>query len=189
MARFVPGFAVSLLLLSPAAAPANFWFGRPASVSFYYYPAPVYYVPAARVYYYNPCPVYTVPVYPSPTLPAPRVGTFAIPTPAPPSREPPLANPPIDPKPGVSESRFFDVYSVASANGVKPAGERCSVAFWNLSKQDLVLKVGGQRQVLGRGKSMTLNLDRQFVWQVEGREPQAEQVPANESALEIVIRK
>jgi hypothetical protein len=81
------------------------------------------------------------------------------------------------------------VFAVAAGDRAKPAGDRCSVAFWNLSAQDLTLKVDGQKRILPRGKSLTLELDRKFVWQVEGREPEAERVPANETGLEIVIRR
>jgi hypothetical protein len=91
--------------------------------------------------------------------------------------------------PAVSESRtYFDTY-FGGAGAAKPAADRCSVAFWNLSGQDLGLKVDGQSRLLPRGQSVTLTLGRQFVWQVEGREPQKQDVPANEGALEIVIRR
>jgi hypothetical protein len=93
------------------------------------------------------------------------------------------------PRPAVSESRFYDVFAVAPGDRTRPAADRCSVAFWNLSGQDLTLTVAGQKQTIVRGKSLTLELDRQFVWQVEGRESQAERVPATESGLEIVIRR
>jgi len=62
------------------------------------------------------------------------------------------------------------------------------VAFWNLSNRDLRIKIAGQAQVIARGKNLTLDLSRQFVWQVEGQEPQTENMPATESAMEIVLR-
>jgi len=63
------------------------------------------------------------------------------------------------------------------------------VAFWNLTDQDLALRIDGKPQPLQRGQSITLDLGRQFVWQVEGRDPQRENIPLGESALEIVIRR
>ena len=38
-------------------------------------------------------------------------------------------------------------------------------------------------------KNLTLDLERQFAWQVEGRNAETAQVPDSESGLEIVIRK
>jgi hypothetical protein len=72
---------------------------------------------------------------------------------------------------------------------VTGAGDRHSVGFWNLSSQDLMVTVAGQRIVLPRGRSATVQVPRQFTWQVEGRPPLVEQVPAGESAMEIVIRQ
>jgi hypothetical protein len=63
------------------------------------------------------------------------------------------------------------------------------VSFWNLSGQELVLKVGSQRVTLDRGRSATLELEREFTWQIEGREMEPGRVAAKESALEIVIRR
>jgi hypothetical protein len=63
------------------------------------------------------------------------------------------------------------------------------VSFWNLSGQDLVLNVGDQRVTLDRGRSATLELDREFSWQIEGRQAESGHVAGKESALEIVIRR
>jgi len=63
------------------------------------------------------------------------------------------------------------------------------VAFWNLTDRELSLKIDGDARRLPRGKSVTLDLPPQFVWQIDGREPKTERVPSTESALEIVIRR
>ena len=91
--------------------------------------------------------------------------------------------------PHVTESNFYDVYRVISRQEARPAGDSCSIAFWNLSSTDMALKVAGRTHTLPRDKNLMLTLDREFVWQVEGREAQVERVPAGESALEIVIRR
>jgi glyoxylate utilization-related uncharacterized protein len=100
------------------------------------------------------------------------------------------ADKPSGPIPGVSETRaYFDVYPVAPGGGDKPAGDRCSVGFWNVTGGDLTLKVDGQAHTLARGKSLTLELGRQFTWQVENRDVQAEKLAADKVGLEIVIRQ
>ena len=70
-----------------------------------------------------------------------------------------------------------------------PKADRFSIAFWNLSNSDLVLKVASRSYPLPRNKNLQLEMDRDFVWQVEGREAQVERIPTNESGLEIVIRR
>jgi hypothetical protein len=91
--------------------------------------------------------------------------------------------------PQARESRYFDAYSVAPTASSQPNGSHCSVSFWNLSDRELVLKVGTQRTTLARGRSVTLDLEREFTWQIEGREPQTGRVGKNEAAQEIVIRR
>lgn len=213
MVRSILG--VSMVLLLPVAAEANplRWLFCPRPVTAYYYPPTVvYYRPAVAVAY--PCPIVVAPVR---VTPAPAVGEFAVPRPAPASRpneppmapapipapqpvpaspinEPPLASPPAPqpapapvPLPQTGELRFYDAYAAGPATA--RAEGRVSVNFWNLSDRDHVLVAGGQRFLLQRNRSATLQLDRQFVWQVEGRPALPEQVPAGESALAIVIRR
>ena len=43
------------------------------------------------------------------------------------------------------DSRFYDPYPVASRDPMKLAGERCSVAFWNLS---VIFQVDAPTRVL-----------------------------------------
>jgi hypothetical protein len=167
-----------------------------------YYPTPAVYVPVLATVSYQPCPVVLPLVVGTPiAVPAfPAAPAFARPTAAPPSDAPaipggPRTGPPSfapkpAPVPAVSESRaYFDTYPGGGTGAAKVPADRCSVAFWNLSGQDLSLKVDGQARPLPRGRSVTLTLGRQFVWQVEGREPQKQEVPMKEAALEIVIRR
>jgi hypothetical protein len=90
----------------------------------------------------------------------------------------------------VTESRsYYDTYAVVLKDASKPLGDRCSIEFWNLTNKDLTLKVDGQTHVLARGKSLGLDAGRHFVWQIEGREVNKENIATGESALEIVIRR
>ncbi|MBV9123034.1 MAG: hypothetical protein JO112_06740, partial [Planctomycetes bacterium] len=92
--------------------------------------------------------------------------------------------------PAVSESNsFFDAYPVVRRESDKPPGDRCQVGFWNLSGQDVTLKVDGQSHLLAQGKNLRLDLGREFVWRVNDREAQSQQVPSAEAALDIIIRR
>lgn len=189
MRRIAPVVAIMLLLSLALPTQAHFGFlVRQRPTVAYYYAVPVVPVPL----YVTPTPVVCIPIAP------PR--PVAQPQPAPPSpgREPPLAEPgrPLPqpaptPPPGSQprESRYFDTYAVAPGASAQTKSPRCSVSFWNLSGQEFVLKVGNQRVTLDRGRNATLELEREFTWQIEGRETESGRVAANESALEIVIRR
>ncbi len=196
MTRIVPGMAMALVLFSPLTASAHFGlFFRPAPVSAYYSPTFVIRPVCPAGFYTYPSPVWVTPtavICPPAATPRP----LAVPQPAPPSTsaEPPLAKPQAPPAkeggaPAVRESRYYDAYKVALIDSGRTPGERCSVGFWNLSERDLVLHVGGRSVALKRGKSVTFDVARQFVWQVEGRQAHSEHVPDKDSALEIVIRR
>jgi hypothetical protein len=171
------------VLLTATAIPASANFGflfRPRATTAYYFavPVPVVYAP----------PPICVPVGNPPRL-------YAQPRPAPASgMEPPLADP-GKAAPGQSESKktqtakYFDAYAVATGSASPRVEGRCSVSFWNLSQQELTLKVGEKRLTLAAGRTLTLELDRQFNWQIEGRDAQTGQVADKDSALEIVIRR
>ena len=87
------------------------------------------------------------------------------------------------------EGAFFDVYPVAPKAGARPAGENCEVTFLNLANRDVTLTVDGKTQVLAKGQKVVVPVPRQFIWRIEGREPQNEQVGSGASALQIVIRR
>jgi hypothetical protein len=84
---------------------------------------------------------------------------------------------------------YYDAYAVAPRGPTSSVGDRCSVAFWNLTGHELTIKVDGQGHAISAGKSIPLEVGRQFVWKIEGREPQTERIATGESALEIVIRR
>jgi hypothetical protein len=196
MRGLVCGSLAAVLLAFPLAGSAHgWWFGWRARAC--YYPVPVTVVPAYQLVYTAPVPVYARPtalVCP-PAAPLPAARPYARPAPAGPSGTPtnpstPSATPRGGEPPRVSESRsYFDAYAAAPRAGDKPAGVRCPVGFWNLTEHDVQLTVAGQNYSLPRGKNVKLELDRQFVWRVDQREPQSERIPASESALEIVIRR
>jgi hypothetical protein len=89
----------------------------------------------------------------------------------------------------VSETNsFYDAYP-GPRDPANVSGARCTVGIWNLSSGPLVLKVNGKTHALSQGKSVSVAVERRFVWQVEGREAQTEQIPSGEASLEIVIRR
>jgi hypothetical protein len=178
--RFMSAAVLVMATAIPASANFGFFF-RPRATTAYYFavPVPVVYAP----------PVVCLPVGNPPRL-------YAQPLPAPASskKEPPLADP-DKAAPGQSESKkvqtakYFDAYAVAPAAGLPRPEGRCSVSFWNLSQQELNLKVGEKRMTLAAGRTLTLDLERRFNWQIEGRDAQTGQVADKDSALEIVIRR
>jgi hypothetical protein len=191
MKRLVGVVAVALVL--GTAMPVSGHFGflyRPRTTTAYYIA-----VPAVAVY---PAPVAVCVPVAVPVVP-PRI--YAQPQPAPPStgKEPPLAEPakPTSPQPGPPApkgpqsqvSNYFDSYAVASTATTQAPAGRCSVSFWNLSGQELILKVGQRRVPLANGRRATLELDREFTWQIEGRDAQTARLAANDTAQEIVIRR
>jgi hypothetical protein len=190
--------AVLLVLISPLAARADFgWFGHARPVRSYYYPVPVVYAPVAPVVYVPVAPVVCQPppvvAVPQPSYPPPPANGYATPAPAPASGSPPPSRMPSEPPstsgPGVKESRFYEPYSVASFNPAKERGERCSVVFWNVTGRDLTLRVNRESRTLPRGKSLTIELPRQFTWQVEGHDAQVETIAPGDAAVEFVIRR
>lgn len=193
MTRLIRAAAWALVLFGPLTANA---FGCEAGgpvVTAYYYPAPVVYAEPAPAIQYVPAPVCATeaPVCSPAAPPACAPGTYAVPTPAPPSASP--ATPPATPGkpiPKVTESQsYYNAYAASPSSANKPERERFQVDFWNLSGQELILQVSGQTYVLIPGNKVQLDLGRQFVWQIAGREPQAETIPANESGVEIVVRR
>jgi hypothetical protein len=200
MTRSVAAWAVLLTTLSPMTASAC-WFSRSS---------------CCVCCCYVTC--YVVPVSRGIEPPARAGKLYAQPQAAPPSdsSEPPRARPgssdapPIMPKAGPgtssslkagvtttsttgangSEATYFDSYAVARlAGGKSGGGERYAVGFWNLSQRSLTLKAGGQARVLSAGQSVTMELNREFTWQVEGREIQTARVADGDAGLEIVIRR
>ena len=162
-----------VLWLLTGSAVQGFGFGRHGSYAAYYY----YPVAAPVAYYY---PVYlAAPAYCPVSSPAPA---YAVPFPAPPSSqsaEPPLGS--TSKPPTISESRTGSKYP--------PMDDRCRIGFWNISGRDVTLKVNGQSRLLPSNRAVTLDLGRDFVWQVDSREPQRQQVPAGQASHEIILRQ
>jgi hypothetical protein len=149
-------------------------------------------VPAVR-YYYTPAPVYLEPATcaaPAP-LPVPAAGpSFAQPTPAPPSqtKEPPPGKKDLPP-PKVTESRSFSIgVDKAGTTTEVVAKATCRVGFWNISGRDVALNINGQTHVVPANRNVTVMLNREFSWHVEGQQAQQERLPDDKTAHEIVIR-
>lgn len=200
MTGLMRGLAVVCLFIVPAVAHAFGGHRRSVTSSAYYMPVPVvvplpvYAPPPALVP--APVPVQADPCVPT-EPPAAAQRLYAIPTPAGPSTGP-VAPPPrspepplgTTPKPAVTESRsYFNAYNVAPRAAEKPVGERLPVGFWNLTNHDVTLLVDGRTSVIPRGMTLRFDLGRQFVWQVDGHEPQNERIPDQEAGVEIVIRR
>jgi hypothetical protein len=87
------------------------------------------------------------------------------------------------------EGPFYDTFPIALKAGQKPADDQCTVTFTNLSDRRIKVMLGNQERNLGTGESASLPVKRQFVWHMEGREAQNEQVGTGDFALQIVIRR
>jgi hypothetical protein len=184
-------------------------FAAPVYVPTVAVPAPVYAPPAAAA----PAPLYAPAVVPPEACPVggPPAGVIAVPG-GPPPQQPAGAGPqavspgatapasPAPPSTGpiTSESSrkaadntgspYYDTYTPARSPD-RPAGERCRVSFWNLAGRPLTVKVDGRSVVLEANRKTTLDLGHHFVWRVDDRDPHAVNVPADESGLEIVVRR
>jgi len=184
MTATIRGLALALVLLCPLGAEANGFRSRPVATSYYYYPSyyyPSYYYPS---YYPAYVPAYAPVVMPTPGfVPAPAP-VYATPTPAPPC-PPPAAtpSPAVTPPPAVRESQSNYPTTARSVSTT------AKVSFWNYSGRDVKLRVDGETRTIAAGRGLTLELPRDFVWQVDERTPETERVPSREPALEIVIRR
>jgi hypothetical protein len=200
--------ALALVACLTPAADACFWLRRqPVPVtSGYYFPAPVFWVPA-------PAPaIFTTPLMtPAPPMPP---ATILSPTPAPPviaapiapPTAPPLAAPPsmepIDPRresstsqrPVTSSARqvsgqYFSFYPGSARPGSTTSRDRCSVAFWNLTSSAFTIEVAGERRIILPGQSATLELPRSFTWRIVGRDFETTRLADGDTAGEILVRR
>ncbi|HEV8062596.1 MAG TPA: hypothetical protein VGP68_22135 [Gemmataceae bacterium] len=87
------------------------------------------------------------------------------------------------------EGPFYDTYAIALKDAQKPLDDQCSVTFTNLSDHVIKLMLENQTRNLAKGESAVFPVKRNFVWRVEGREAQNEQVGTGDYALQIVIRR
>jgi hypothetical protein len=141
------------------ASSAAGWGGQTSIWPSYYY----YWTPPAYFY----CP-------PGPVvIPVPEART---------TKEPPLAASNAG-RPTITTTRSF-----GDETGV-PSKERCRVGFWNLTGRDVALTVSGKTWTLLKNQAATLELDRQFSWQVAGQAQHLERVPEGQAAYEVVVRE
>ena len=172
--------SILVLALLPMPASAN-WFRSRTTVAYYYYPMPV-------AVYQPVWPVATpavITVEPPAVVPQ-RIYAQPVPAPASPPRIQPV---PSATPPGVKESSsFYDAYAVVSEKRGS-SGDRCSIGFWNTTGRNMTLRVQGQGHLLAAGKGLTLELPRRFTWQVDDRPVETVEVPARDSALDVVIRR
>lgn len=129
-----------------------------------------------------------------PPAPPPAAGPGPAGTPEPGSTPsvvaPPQLDTPTGKKAGVLETRsYYDAYPVVARAAEANAGKRFAVGFWNLSDRDAEVKVEGQARLIPRGQKWTVELPREFRWEITGRGQNRETVPENEAGLEIVLRR
>jgi hypothetical protein len=174
--RLVLGVVVAALSASPAEAFNGRlgWWRTPPTVSYYY---------VAPLYYYCP------PLGPT-VIPVPDASSgWARPTAAPPSQtaEPPLQRKAAgDPRmPVITASHALGTFTP----GKSPTPDRCRVGFWNLTGRDVTVQVEGKSVVVLRDKAVTLDLDRQFIWQIAGQTQHIERVPEGQPTYEVIMRE
>jgi hypothetical protein len=74
--------------------------------------------------------------------------------------------------------------------GSRPlAKDRCRVGFWNLAGRDVTVVVDGKAFRLAKDRSITMDLERQFAWQIEGQPLHVERLPETALSHEVVIRE
>ena len=177
-----------LLTSSADAFNGRFGMGRAPSASSSYAAIPATYL--AIPYYYCP---------PTPTvIPVPdaRPG-YANPVPAPPSTtgEPPLQKGVMPPAKTLNDPRMPVIVTSHAQSGALSAAaspipkDRCRVGFWNLSGRDVTLVIDGKAMSLAKDRAVTLDLERQFAWQVSGRSQHVERVGEGQETHEVVIRE
>jgi hypothetical protein len=172
MVRFT-GVAILAAAIVVTGERSAHGFGRVFSsyyASCYCPPVTVVYVPVAPV-----TPLYCQPVVPTGT----PQRMYAIPKPAPASQtsEPPVNSPT---KRSLRDAR--------SLGGDYSGADQCKVGFWNLSGREIAVKVNGSTRVIPPERAVMLDLAHEFVWHVDGREPQRVRVPDDKAAHEIVLR-
>jgi hypothetical protein len=188
--RYLAACTLTLVLAASSAHGFGGWLRGGASRS--YYPVasycPVYVMPA----------VAAVPCYPvAPTTPrviplAPPI-PFAPPRSAPPSKdtkEPPLGKTMEPPLGTTTEKRAPTIVESRSPSVVPAlAKDHCKVGFWNLTGRDLEINVAGKTRTLPKDQALTLELDRQFTWNLVGQPPASERVADDRPFHEIILRE
>jgi hypothetical protein len=75
------------------------------------------------------------------------------------------------------------------AGSASTAKERVKIGFWNLTNRDISITVAGKTRSLAKNRSMKLELEREFAWQVDGRSEQIERVPDGLATYEVLVRE
>ncbi len=192
------GLAAGLLALVAASPAQGFWWGRypagaatPAYRTAYYpssYGGGIYCVPVMPLYSSVAIPSVAMPSVAIP--PPPPVPLWAQPRPAPPSgssAEPPLAKPDAR-APKISESRYAGTGAAAPQSPAPVGKTALKVGFWNVTGRDVTLVIEGKTHRLPRDRALTVEVPHRFTWTMEGATPRSEEVPANQTSHEIVLR-
>lgn len=154
--------------------------------------------PAPGWYYCVPAPMpYAIVPSPVPQK-MPKVKSLAEPTPAPPSASPapgsptPVPRSPTTAEPPTIQKRAPIVFEARSgartAQAAEGSEDRCKVGFWNITGQDVTLTIDGKSRMLAKDRAVTIDLGRDFTWQITGREPRRERVPQETNVLEVILR-
>jgi hypothetical protein len=149
-------------------------------------------MPAPGWYYCVPAPMpyATVPA-PVPQRSMPKVKSLAEPTPAPPSSTP-ASRSPTTSEPPTIQKRAPTVFEARSgtraAQAAQASQDRCKVGFWNVTGQDVTLTIDGKSRMLAKDRAVTVDLGRDFTWQITGREPRQERVPEEMNVFEVILR-
>ena len=75
-----------------------------------------------------------------------------------------------------------------ASSAASPGKDRLKVGFWNLTGRDITLIVDGKTRTVEKNRSLSLELEREFSWQVDRMPVHIERVPDGLAAHEVVIR-
>lgn len=156
-------------------------------------------MPPPAWYYCMPAPVpYANVPSPVPQKSMPKVKNLAEPVPAPPSPSPaplsptPVPRLPITTEPPTIQKRAPTVFEARSGTRTAQAAEvsqdRCKVGFWNVTRQDVTLTIDGKSRMLAKDRAVTVDIGREFTWQITGRELRQERVPPETKVFEVILR-
>jgi hypothetical protein len=65
--------------------------------------------------------------------------------------------------------------------------DRCRVGFWNLTGRAVTIKVDGKSVTLAKDRDITLDLERQFTWRLDGGPERSVRIDADLATHEIAI--
>jgi hypothetical protein len=129
--------------------------------------APSYYYWGPTYYYYAPSPR---------VIPVPDAKAKS-------TSEPPLRK--LDKTAGDRAPVIITAHALAANKSSK---ERVKIGFWNLTGRDITITIEGKTRALVKNRSVTLELDREFSWRVDGRPDHVERVPDGMVVYEVLVR-